>query len=175
MSDLYDQVTADQDPFKRLASKLPGFSGYIERQNRRAADKLLREAVADRFTEIRKRVGDLQQDLASDQELEYIDDLETAATKMMTFIDKISRASYGNSSFFEAVKINEEELARLYEYDLALMDMADQIGSAVDNVEKSVGEEGLPAAISHLVTLSRELVSAFEAREQVITQQEPGG
>lgn len=170
MSDLYDQVTDDQDPFKKLASKLPGFSGYIERQNRRAADKLLREAIADRFTEIRKRVGDLQQDLASDQQLEYIDDLETAATKLMTFIDKVGKASYGNSGFFDAVKINEEELAKLYEYDLALMEMGDEVSRAVDNVEKSIGEEGLSAAVRHLVGLTRDLVSAFEARTQVITQ-----
>ncbi len=36
MSDLFDQVTGDQDIFKKLASKIPGFDGYIERQNRRA-------------------------------------------------------------------------------------------------------------------------------------------
>ena len=42
MSDLFEKVTNAQDIFKKLASKIPGFSGYIERQNRRAADKLLR-------------------------------------------------------------------------------------------------------------------------------------
>ena len=57
MSDLFDKVTGDQDVFKKLASKIPGFNGYIERQNRRAADKILREAVADRYEELWKRVS----------------------------------------------------------------------------------------------------------------------
>lgn len=172
MSDLFDQVTEDQDPFKRLASKLPGFSGYIERENRRAADKLLRESIADRYEEIWKKISDLQKDLASDGALEDLDDLEGAAMKVQTFKDKVRTASYGNSGFFDAIKINEEELARLYEYDLMMLDQADQFEHAVDNVVKSVGEEGLPAAVSNLVTLSRELVTAFEHRSTVITAQD---
>jgi hypothetical protein len=43
MSDLFEKVTGAQDIFKKLASKIPGFGGYVERQNRRAADKILRE------------------------------------------------------------------------------------------------------------------------------------
>jgi len=172
MSDLYDQVTEDQDPIKKLASKIPGFSGYIERENRRAADKLLRESIADRYEEIWKKISSLQKDLASDQSLEYLDDLETAAMKVQTFKDKIRNAAYGNSGFFDAVKVNEEELANLYDFDLALLENAESVQAAVDNVETSVAEEGLPAAISHLVSLSRELVTVFEKRSSVITASE---
>lgn len=171
MSDLFDQVTADQDPFRRLASKLPGFSGYIERENRRAADKILRESLADRFEAIRKQLSNVQKDLASAQELKYIDDLEGAATKLQTFIDKVRTAAYGNSSFFEAIKINEDELASLYEYDLALLTHADDIERGVQNVAASVGTEGMDAAVRHVVTQSRDLVAAFDQRSEVITAQ----
>ena len=86
MSDLFDQVTEDQDPFKRIASKIPGFGGYIERQNRRAADKMLRELIAEHFRAVWKRVGELQQDLVGQGEILYLDDMEKAATKIQTFI-----------------------------------------------------------------------------------------
>ena len=171
MSDLYDQVSGDQDPLTKLVGKIPGFSGYIERETRRSADKILREYMADQYSQIRTRIGNLQQDLANEGEMEYLDDLETASTKLMTFIDTVGGASYGNSGFFDAIKVNEEELAKIYEYDLSLLDRADEIARAVDNVETSIGEEGLPAAIRHLVTLTRELVSAFEGRTQVIIDQ----
>ncbi len=49
MSDLFDQVTSSQDIVTKLLAKIPGFKGYIERQNRRAADKLLRDTVANRI------------------------------------------------------------------------------------------------------------------------------
>lgn len=169
MSDLFDRVTADQDPFKSIISKIPGFDGYVEQTNRRNADKLLREQISERYAQLRKQIGELQQDFAKTGELTYLDDLETAATKLQTFIDKIKNAAYGYSSFFEAVKIGEEELARLYQFDSALLNMEDEIRRGIDNVAASVGTDGMPASVRHLVGLTRELVSAFDRREEVIT------
>lgn len=168
MSDLFDQVTSDQDPFTKIASKIPGFSGYIERQSRRAADKLLREAIGDQYRELWKKIGNVQQDMVSQGELEHLDDMENAARKLQTFIDKVTTAAYGYAGFFDAVKINEEELAKLYEFDAALLDYVDGIGRAIDNVAASFGTDGMPAALSHLINLTRELVSAIESRDQVM-------
>jgi hypothetical protein len=84
-------------------------------------------------------------------------------------MDKVSAAAYGYSGFFDAIKINEEELAKIYEFDAALMDAAEEIGRAIDNVEASIGTDGLPAAIRHLVGLSRDLVTAYERRDEVVT------
>lgn len=168
MADFYQEVTEDNDPIKRIASKIPGFGGYIERENRRNADKLLRESIANRFAALWKRISEIQKDLAGSGKLEFLDDLETAAMKVQTFMDKISTAAYGQSSFFDAIKIDEAELAALYEFDLALLSSADEVERAVENVNTSIGEEGLPAAVSHLVSVSRDLVSAFEKRSEAI-------
>lgn len=169
MSDLFDKVTDQQDLVKKLAAKIPGFSGYVERQNRRAADKLLRETVANRFEEQWKRVSNLQSDMVSQGMIELIDDMEKAAIQMRTFVDKIRSASYGYAGFFDAVKINEAELAQIYQFDTAFFAAAEGIGQALDNVEASLGdEEGLKAAIRNLVTLAREAVTTFERRYEAI-------
>lgn len=168
MSDLFDKVTEDQDPFKRIASKIPGFGGYIERQNRRAADKMLRELIADHYRAVWKRVGELQQDLVGQGEIQYLDDMEKAATKIQTFIDKVENAAYGYSSFFEAEKINEEELKQLYDFDVSLLDIETDFIRALDNIQSSFGTDGLPASIRNLISLSRDLVSAFEKRGEVL-------
>jgi hypothetical protein len=112
----------------------------------------------------------LQTDLLSQGGLLYIDDVEKAAIKLRTFIDKIRRASYGYSGFFDAVKINEDELARIYEYDAALLDLEDEVGSAIDNVEASMGSDGLPAAIRHLTSKAQECLDAFNRRDEVMQQ-----
>ena len=95
MDDFFQKVTSQQDPFKRLASIIPGFNGYIERQNRRDADKLLRDTVARRFEQQWKRASQLQTDLVSAGKIEFVDDMEKAAVKQRTFIDKISTAPRG--------------------------------------------------------------------------------
>ena len=171
MSDLYQQVSDDQDVFRKLAGKIPGFSGYVERENRRAADKLLRESIVDKYMEIWKKVGEMQKDLADKQDFEYLDDLDGAATKLRTFVDKVRTASYGETGFFDAVKIKSPELQRLYEFDLALVNKADDLSKAVDNVKAAMGGEEMAAPVDQLVTLSRDLVTTFDQRSEVITAQ----
>ena len=169
MSDLYQKVDADLDPLQRLLEKIPGFSGYMERKKRRDADKLLRLSIASRFGELYGRISQLQRDFISQGQIRYVDDLEAAAIKIRTFIDLVRTASYGYSSFFEAVKVDESALQRIYEYDLQMLKLVDDISRAIDNVEASIGSEGLPAAIRHLVGLARQCVDTFNRREEMIT------
>jgi hypothetical protein len=168
MSDFFGRVTGDQDPLKKLASYIPGFSGYIERENRRAADKLLRDTVARRFEELYKRLSALQADVVSQGNIEFLDDLEKAALQIRTFTDKIRNATYGYSGLFDAVKINQDELSKIYTFDAGFFEMADQIKNALDTVEASMGTpEGLPAAIRNLVTLARQVVNTYEQRYEI--------
>ncbi len=169
MSNLFDKVSGQMDAVKRLASHIPGFSGYIERQNRRAADKLLRKSVSDRFEELWKRTSNIQTDMVNAGMIALIDDMEQAAIQLRTFADKIRTATYGYAGFFDAVKIKEEELAQLYQYDLAFFQVAEQIDRALDNIEASMGEEeGLKAAIRNLIGLAREAVTTFDRRYAMI-------
>ena len=171
MSDFYGKVTSESDLLSKLAGKIPGFSGYVERENRRAADKLLREHLGNQFDQIWTHITNIQKDLASSGEMQHLDALENAATKIRTFIDKATTASYGYAGFFDAVKIRSEELLKLYEFDLTLLGKSDDLARAVDNVEASKGTDGMPAAVSNVVTLSRELVSTWDQRNSVIMEQ----
>ncbi len=172
MSDMKDQlfgkVTGDMDIFKKLLGKIPGFKGYMERQARRDSDKLLRDTIFQRFRELEGRVSALQMEFIDNGDIAYVDDLEGAAIKLRTFADRIRMAPRGYSSLFEAVKINEAELAKLYEYDAALFDMGDKVSAAIDNVQSSVGTEGLPAALRNLTQTARECDEAYDRREQVV-------
>jgi hypothetical protein len=169
MSDqIYDKVDSDLDPFKKIASKIPGFGGYIERQKRRDSDKLLRETIADQFDQQYQRISSLQRDLISEGEIGYVDDLEASAIKLRTFSDRVRRATRGYSGLFDAVKINEEELALLYQYDVQMLDLVDEVSRAIDNVEASIGSDGLPASIRHLKSVSQQCIDVYDRREVVI-------
>lgn len=168
MSDFSSRVLSEQDFLRKILSKIPGFSGYIERQNRRASDKLLRDFIAARFEEQWKRISALQRDLVSNGQIDLVDDLEQAAVKLRQFIDRVKNASYGYASFFDNIKINEEELAAVYQYDLSLLDKVDEVARMVDNVETSMGTDGLKAAIRQLTTLAQDCVDAFNKRSEAM-------
>lgn len=172
MGDVKDQifgkVSGDIDFFKQIAIKLPGFKGYIERTERRDSDKLLREYLFDRSREIEGRISQLQRDLINQKQIQYVDDLESAAIKVRTFADKIKTAPRGYAGLFDAVKINEPELAQLYEYDATMLSLVDQVNLAVDNLEASIGTDGLPAAIRNLETKAQDCLNVYDRRDQVI-------
>ena len=165
---IYQRISEQMDPFKKILSKIPGFKGYMERQNRRDADKLLRETIADQFDRLWQRISALQRDFISSGDITYVDDLEAAAIKLRTFADRVRRATRGYSSLFEAVKINEAELEKIYAFDATLLDLTDEVGRAIDNVETSVGSDGLPAAIRHLVSVSRQAIDTFDRRNEAV-------
>ncbi len=170
MTDYYQNVAGQVDPFKRLASYIPGFGGYVERQNRRDADKLVRDTVARRFTELLTRTSNLQKDLIGAGKIQFVDDMEQAALQLRTFIDKISLAPRGYAGLFDAVKINQKELEQLYNFDLAFFDTADQISHALDNVEASLADDAaLPASIRNITTLARQAVETFNRRTEAFT------
>jgi len=168
MSDIFDKVVGEQDFIKKLFAKVPGFKGYIERNDRRMSDKLLREQVALAFESQYQRVSALQRDLISHGGLAYVDDLEAAAIKIRQFIDRVRTASYGYAGLFDAVKIKEDDLAQVYQFDLKLLELDDAVSHAMDNVEASIGTDGLPAAIKNLATISQSCVETFNQRSDVL-------
>jgi hypothetical protein len=168
MSDPYGKITEGKDLIGKIRNWLSGFVGYVERENRREADKVLRETVAQRYEEQWGRISELQRQLISEGKLELVDDLEAANVKLRAFIDRARHAAYGYSGFFDAVRVNQAELTKIYEYDSTLLENVQKISAAVDNLNASLGTDGLPAAIRNLVTLSQEVVDAFNRREEVI-------
>ncbi|NIM92644.1 MAG: hypothetical protein GTO18_02880 [Anaerolineales bacterium] len=168
MSDPLDKITEGKDLIGKIRNTLSQYVGYFDRENRREADKILRENIAMRYEEQWSRVSAIQRQMIGLGKLEYLDDLEEAAIKMRIFTDRLRRAEYGYAGFFDAVRINSDELEKLYEYDIALLENVDDVTRAVDNVEASLETDGLPASIRHLVGLCQEALETFDRRSEVI-------
>jgi hypothetical protein len=168
---IFDTVSGDQDFFKEILGKIPGFKGYMESQARRDSDKLLRDTIYSRVKELEGQISALQRDFIRHGELAYVGDLEASAIKLRTFADRVRTAPRGYSPLFAAVKINAEDLAKIYEYDATLLTKTDEIEQAIGNIQSSVGTDGLPAAIRNLETVSMQSIEAFERREEVVVTQ----
>jgi len=170
MDDFLSRVMAEQDAFKKLAAYVPGFSGYVERQNRRAADKLLREAVARRFEDLWKRLSSLQVELVQGGQIELLDEIERAALQLRTFTDRIKTAAYGYSGVFDAVKIDAADLDRLYRFDLAFFELANEIEQTIQNLSSALLEPATTSQqIRRLIELSAQANQIFDHRQEVLS------
>lgn len=168
MSDLYDRVVSQQDALKKLIAKIPGFKGYFEMVDRRQADKVLREVIADRFQVQWTRLSAIQRDMVKAGKIDLIDDLEEASIKLRTFVDRVKTASYGYTGFFDAIKINEAELTQLYQYDLTMVQLGEDVSAAIDNLEASIDTDGFTAALRNTVQKAQDSIDAFNKRSELM-------
>lgn len=169
MSDLYDKIKGDQGFLEKIIGKIPGFGGYLEKETRRDADRLLRKTIAQRYGEQLSRLAAIQTDLISSGGIEFVDDVQGAATRLRRFIDMVDSAASGYAGLFDAIKVKEDDLAKLYAFDVVLLENADRVKAAVDEVHNAVGSDGLAPAIRRLTALITECNDAFERRKEVLT------
>lgn len=168
MSDYREEIESRRGGLKQLLSKIPGFKGYIEQEDRRTADKILRETVANRYNELLDWLFAIQREYVDQGDLEIQDDLESVGVKLRTFIDRIRRASYGYSSFFDAMNIDQERLDELYEYDNALLDGVEQFKEILGALEEAEEEEVMQRRVKELDRLARKTVQWADRRKEVI-------
>jgi methyl-accepting chemotaxis protein len=171
MTDFQGQIEEGRGKLKNLLLKIPGFKGYIQMEDRRTADKMVREVVADRYQEQLDQLTAVMNELIDRGELEYMDRLEGVATKIRTFIDKIRHAVYGYSGFFDAIKVDESKLERLYDYDQALLDGIDEIGETLEKLASAVETDQIKSLIADLTKQAQEMVKRADQRKDEITRE----
>ena len=170
MTDLYEQISGERGRIESFIGKIPGYKGYKEKEMRRAADKLLRDALARRLEEQWRRLPDIQKQLLSSAQIQWLDDVEGATMKLQTFIDRLKTATYGYAGFFDAVRVKEDELDQLYNFDMTLTEQVDGIVAAVDALSSAVmSKEGVGEAIAQLNSAATTANETFSRRKDVIT------
>ena len=173
VQNLHDMIGGERRFFGNLLSKIPGFSGYMEKKSRRDADQLLRDTISDRLQQTRLELAAVQHDLSRDiiMGIEYAEPLGRADNQLMGLTSKIKDAPQGYAGFFDAVKVDEEDLARLYTFDEQMLGHSEQIAADVAALHKAVHDSGdLNAAIATLTGNLRAANEAFSARQEVLNQ-----
>ncbi|MBN1814343.1 MAG: hypothetical protein JXA14_21060 [Anaerolineae bacterium] len=169
VGDIFGKVKDSRNLLEKLGSIIPGWKGYQERQERRKADQLMRQTLAEKMAAQRKRLDVAQQELINSGKIDLVDDIGRAVTQLQTFIDRVRLASYGYSGMFDAVKINQDELEQMYNFDVALFEYVDRLNTANDRLREAVETgDGLNEIIRIVQDICREANSTFDGREHVI-------
>jgi hypothetical protein len=117
-----EEVTvAEKNALEKLADAIPGLKGYREKESRRDMDKRFREYLAGRIEAAGKSIEEAKREQVNQGRLDGLDELERLSQKLFKAANAIRYASYGYSGFFDQVKIQEDELDRIYQYDLSLV------------------------------------------------------
>ncbi|HHX42777.1 MAG TPA: hypothetical protein GX714_02145 [Chloroflexi bacterium] len=169
LDDLTEKIQASQSKFENLVAKIPGYAGYKQKEQRREADKLLRLHVARQYEEQLRRLNEVQYALTASGRLASIVTLERAVMKLQLLIDRIKTASYGYAGLFDAIKVDEGVLDRMYEFDLAMLEGVNELATLLDRLSTAAETEATTAAEANdLVATLERLNTTFSERHDII-------
>jgi hypothetical protein len=168
-SKLYDQIIAQRGSLERLVARIPGFRGYHEKEARRAADTMLREYLAEQVEDLIKAFTRLESQLVDKVGLAGMSKTREVKSRIQSYADRLRTAAPKYSAMFAHVKIDTDDLERIYAFDEAQIRYVNQLGQAIDAVKTAVSSgEDHASALDALMSVADEAIEAFGLRDDVI-------
>ena len=137
--DLKAKAKDQMNVLENVIAGVPGIKGYKEKELRRETDKTVRTMVARQLDDQKARLSSLQVDLVNNGQLDLLDDMERAATKLQTLSDRVRTASYGYAPLFDDVRVKEAELDALGQFDQAMFQDVARIQTIIDGMGALAG------------------------------------
>ncbi len=166
-----ERVQESEKLLERLMLVLPGFRGYKLREQRREADRIVRNYIYDVLEHSRDDLGKCFQILTDGKISELLEPMNRLIAKLDRVAEKVNHASYGYSGFFDSVKIEEPELDRMLTYDTQLMDLARKFSEMTTSLRNDLNQGKVETARDVQQGLNSSLgnlESAFDQRRSVI-------
>ena len=136
---------------EKLELIIPGFKGYKEKEIRREQDKALRKRLVRSIEGLKYDIVGMEEE--HPDELKKVKDLEYLMARLQKLEDQIEHADYGYAGFFDLIHIDEDKLDLIYQHDLKMFDLINQLK----------GEEDLVVLRSKI----RELEEEWDKREEI--------
>ena len=149
---ILDKARAGQNFLEQLANAIPGFKGYRDKELRRDADKLEREHLASQLEQCKKTLDQASRDITRSGSLDAMNDVETARKKLDKAVARIRYADRGYAGFFDAIKVDEQALERVYQFDLGLLSDVQAVRGAAQLGDAKAAVAGMNASLDALDT-----------------------
>jgi hypothetical protein len=174
MSDGFDEARAKRNFLERLGEKIPGYRGFQDRELRRDVDRLLREHLAAGLGRLKAALRDRARAFTDAGKIGALNGFDRLDRQLDGLSQAIRFSDYGVTGLFDPVKIGEPELARLYEFDLSVVDDLARLEGEIAALP-APGEEDAAPALERLQQAVRSLDGLWRQREQVAGSAAPGG
>jgi len=168
---VYSEAKKQMRLSERIVAAIPGFRGYKEKELRRESDKLIRNHINLKLSESKDDLKAIFQKLSDRRYFDVLTDMDRLMAKADRVTEKVNHASYGYSGFFDIVKVTEENLDRMIDFDNKLVDEADGLAADVDvfKAEITKGEtKNMKERVQNIADKMESFEETFDKRIQVI-------
>ncbi len=171
MTDLRDTLSDHLGGFESLTKKIPGYGGYKEKEMRREADDLLRKHLSQQLAKQLTKAEDVASQMLTGPGIMQLDDIGKANTRLQTLIDKVKTAAQGYAGLFDAVKVKEDQLDTLYEFDDDMLQKVNEISASIDAVQEALdaGDAGkIAPSVRRYTKTVTETSALFDQRKEAM-------
>jgi hypothetical protein len=170
-NDVYSDVKGQMRLSERIAAFIPGFRGYKEKELRRESDRLIRNHLYLKLSTAKTDLREISQKLADRRYFDVLTDMDRLLAKMDRVVEKVNHASYGYSGFFDAVKVREENLDRMIDFDNQLLESINALATEIDALKAELANgvtANLKTGLQNVTDKLESLEDTFDKREEII-------
>jgi len=156
---------------EKISLAIPGFRGYKLKELRREADKLIRDHMYRRLVDAESGLKGIFQRLVINKLMDVLDDTDRLIAKFDRVSELINHAPYGYSGFFNVVKVEEDDLDNMINFDLKMVASVKDIEAKVKQFKGEVmgGKfENVRTYVNDIRESIEALESTFDERKEVI-------
>ena len=161
MGDAMDRARAARNVIERLGKRVPGFTGYLDRELTREIDQLLRAHLANSLDAVRASVADYTRtlNLGAAGRIERLGSLDK---EIGALSDAVRHAGSGYAGLFDAVKVTQEQLEAVYHLELTFVGDVEAMAEAAERLSEGEG------ALERLSKAVAKLRVRLEGRDQAL-------
>jgi hypothetical protein len=171
MVDLREKVEEDRGLIKKIELAIPGFRGYRKREDLRIADSLLRSQLADRIKSVRRNVEGCRENLTKKMDLDFLEAAGSLVNQIAMIEGKIRHAEQGYTGVSPDYRIEENELNRLYEWDLSLISHIGELATSANMLQRAISsddKQSMRQEMGHMNERLQGFMEVFEKRREAI-------
>jgi hypothetical protein len=165
-NDVLSNVQGQMSLPEKIASFVPGFRGYKEKEIRRESDRLIRNHLYAKLSLEKTDLRAIEQKLADRRYFDVLTDMDRLLAKMDRVVEKVNHAPYGYSGFFDAVKVREDNLDHMIAFDSKLIDGINALATEIDAFKADLAS----GATSNLKTRVQNVTDKLESFENTFDQ-----
>ncbi|CAN5547460.1 hypothetical protein BH10BAC5_BH10BAC5_08930 [soil metagenome] len=172
MSELHDkieEIRSNESFLEKIKRWIPGYDGYVNRDNSRELDTMLRNKLAQMLEVNKTKIKNTTLNLSKNGKLFLTSDIEKIDKKNELIIGKFKTASRGYSGAFDVKKIKEEELNKLYEFDMNMLNDAGKINRMFEELETmSEANNDISVNVKQISACQDSILQSFDEREMIL-------
>jgi hypothetical protein len=161
-------ATTLAEKLEELSARIPGVAGYRQREACRETDKSVRLRLAAGLEGLKRQIEQEQRRRTETHDFFHLASLGRLTSKLDKLANLVRFASRGYRGLFDAYKLSEEKLQRLYGFDVDLLDEVESLGNVVSVLCRPCDDDELPQAIDQLDQRLDGFAAVFSQRASVL-------